>query len=44
MKLLSSIGLLALVQAAYAHGGHGDDRVEGETIQQYAQRHVRNSH
>lgn len=41
MQALTGILLLSGVQLARAHGGHtGHDRVAGETIQQYAQRHV----
>lgn len=35
------LSLLVLVQGAFGHGGHGNSGpAAGETIQQYAQRHV----
>lgn len=41
MQVLASLLLVSGIRFARAHEGHGDDRVAGETIQQYAQRHVR---
>ena len=41
MHLLSGILLASGLQLVRAHGGHSDgERIAGETIQQYAQRHV----
>ena len=42
MKLASALFCLGSVLTAHGHGSHGHDApAEGETIQQYAQRHVR---
>lgn len=42
MKLASTLFCLGCILAVRGHGGHGHDApAEGETIQQYAQRHVR---
>lgn len=41
MHILSGLLLVSGIQLARAHGGHSDgERIAGETIQQYAQRHV----
>lgn len=41
MHVLAGVLLVSGLQLARAHGGHSEgDRVAGETIQQYAQRHV----
>lgn len=42
MHFLTGLAFLASLRAAAAHGGHGE-HVEGETLQQYAQRHVRSN-
>jgi hypothetical protein len=39
MKSVTYLSLLSLFNVAYAHGDHGGPET-GETIQQYAQRHV----
>ncbi|TEB38558.1 hypothetical protein FA13DRAFT_1751276 [Coprinellus micaceus] len=40
-----AFSLLVLIELALAHGGHGHDGPEaGETIQQYAQRHMSKEH
>ncbi|KAI0690743.1 hypothetical protein BC835DRAFT_1363115 [Cytidiella melzeri] len=44
MQLLASLLLVSGVHLARAHGEHGSDRVPGETIQQYAQRHMSSEH
>ena len=42
MKLASALFCLGCALAAHGHGSHGHDApAEGETVQQYAQRHVR---
>lgn len=42
MKLASTLCCLGCILAVRGHGGHGHDApAQGETIQQYAQRHVR---
>lgn len=42
MKLATALFCLGCVLAARGHGDHGHDApAKGETIQQYAQRHVR---
>jgi hypothetical protein len=42
MKLSLTLFCLGCVLVAHGHGSHGHDApAEGETIQQYAQRHVR---
>ncbi|CDO73124.1 hypothetical protein BN946_scf185007.g178 [Trametes cinnabarina] len=43
MQLLVSLAFLASLRAAAAHGGH-DKPAEGETIQQYALRHMATEH
>ena len=41
MLVLSGLLLASGLHLAQAHGGHSDgERIAGETIQQYAQRHV----
>ncbi|TFK70448.1 hypothetical protein BDN72DRAFT_818780 [Pluteus cervinus] len=42
MKAFASLSFLAFLQAAAGHGGHGPN--EGETIQQYARRHMSKEH
>jgi len=45
MKLASTLFCLGCVLAAHGHGSHGNDApAEGETIQQYAQRHMASEH
>ncbi|KAI0830813.1 hypothetical protein BC628DRAFT_1355711 [Trametes gibbosa] len=44
MHLLTALIFLASLRAAAAHGGHDHGHVEGETIQQYAQRHMATEH
>ncbi|GJE86224.1 EF-hand domain-containing protein [Phanerochaete sordida] len=45
MHVLSSLLLVSGIQLARAHGAHSDgERVAGETIQQYAQRHMSTEH
>ncbi|KAI0347996.1 hypothetical protein BDW22DRAFT_1350121 [Trametopsis cervina] len=44
MQFLASLLLVSGVHLARAHGEHGTDRVPGETIQQYAQRHMSTEH
>ena len=42
MKLAPTLFCLGCILAVRGHGNHGHDApAEGETIQQYAQRHVR---
>lgn len=41
MHLLLSLLLAFVLDNVNAHGGHGQGPAHGETIQQYAQRHVR---
>ncbi|KAL1951209.1 hypothetical protein VTO73DRAFT_358 [Trametes versicolor] len=43
MHFLTGLAFLASLRAAAAHGGHGE-HVEGETLQQYAQRHMATEH
>ncbi|KAI0778682.1 hypothetical protein BD413DRAFT_510964 [Trametes elegans] len=43
MHLLASFAFLASLRTAAAHGGH-DAPADGETIQQYAQRHMATEH
>ncbi|KDQ63066.1 hypothetical protein JAAARDRAFT_29063 [Jaapia argillacea MUCL 33604] len=43
MKALACLSLLCCLQAARAHAGH-DEPAKGETVQQYAQRHMANEH
>ncbi|KAJ8494521.1 hypothetical protein ONZ51_g2281 [Trametes cubensis] len=43
MHLLAGIAFLASLRAAAAHGGH-DKPAEGETVQQYALRHMATEH
>lgn len=41
MKVVAAIAFLGSLRSVLAHGSHGGDApAEGETIQQYAQRHV----
>jgi len=45
MKTLSLLSTLVLVDAAFAHGGHSESGpAQGETIQEYAQRHMSSEH
>ncbi|KIP11759.1 hypothetical protein PHLGIDRAFT_33234 [Phlebiopsis gigantea 11061_1 CR5-6] len=45
MLVLSGLLLASGLQLSQAHGGHSDgERVPGETIQQYAQRHMSTEH
>ncbi|EKM61432.1 uncharacterized protein PHACADRAFT_248036 [Phanerochaete carnosa HHB-10118-sp] len=45
MHVLSGFLLASSIQLVRAHGGHSDsERVPGETIQQYAQRHMSTEH
>lgn len=42
MKAITSLSLFALVHTVAGHGDHGGGIKKGETIQQYARRHVSN--
>jgi len=44
MKTISSLFLLGLIHTARAHGEHGGGAKPGETVQQYAQRHMSSEH
>ncbi|KAH9858300.1 hypothetical protein C2E23DRAFT_803434 [Lenzites betulinus] len=44
MHLLTALTLLASLRVAAAHGGHDHGHVEGETNEQYAQRHMASEH
>jgi len=45
MKAVAAIALMSSLHTAWAHGSHGNDApAEGETIQQYAQRHMSSEH
>jgi len=45
MKVAVAIALVSSLQTVWAHGSHGNDApAEGETIQQYAQRHMSSEH
>jgi len=45
MKVVAAIAFVSSLHTAWAHGSHGNDApTEGETIQQYAQRHMSSEH
>jgi len=45
MKVVAAIAFVSSLRSAWAHGSHGNDApAEGETIQQYAQRHMSSEH